>query len=234
MVPKRQQELLGELKIAKIVSDHLGGFFSAEELVRMATSAPATMTQWGNSMGSIEPGKKADLLVVEGIAGDAYQRLLGTRESDLLLVLIDGRPRLGRKDILAFDPAEQEIVAIGGRDFVLDLTETPSTPLSGISLSKALAKLTYGLENMPKLGKAFPEAFAHALAVAPESTWGLVLDFEEAATLVEVQIATARSIDPSRLYPMDLSPITEADDAQFRSTLRANRNIPNFLRDALT
>jgi 5-methylthioadenosine/S-adenosylhomocysteine deaminase len=109
------KNLLGELKIAKIVSDHLGGLFSAEELARMATSTPAKMTQWAGHIGSIEAGKAADLLVLGGAAGDPYDQLLRARESDVLLVLIDGRPRLGRK--AGFVQVNQNLVVQPGLSY---------------------------------------------------------------------------------------------------------------------
>lgn len=70
--PSGSKNLLGEIKIAKFVSDNSGGLFSVEELVRMATTTPAKMAQWDPYIGSIEAGKKADLLVVSGSSADGY------------------------------------------------------------------------------------------------------------------------------------------------------------------
>jgi imidazolonepropionase-like amidohydrolase len=49
----------------------------------MATSTPAAMTQWAGDIGSVEPRKKADLLV-EGATGDPYEQLIAAAESDVL------------------------------------------------------------------------------------------------------------------------------------------------------
>jgi len=231
--PSGSKNPLGELKIARIVSDHEHGLFSAEELVRMVTTTPAKMTQWEKWVGSVEHGKRADLLVIAGASGNPYEQLIAARENDIVLVFIDGRARLGRKELAAFDPSQQEIVTIGGRDYVLDLKEDTATPLDGMSLATAIAKLTYGLAHMPELGRRFPKALAHALAFAPEATWGILLDYDEPRTSPEAFVAAADPIDPAQLYPMKLAPITEIDDPEFRPALKANINIPVFLREAL-
>jgi hypothetical protein len=231
--PSGSKNLLGELKIAKIVSDNAGGLFSAEELVRMATATPSKMIQWGEHIGSIEAGKSADLLVVSGKSGDAYGRLLEARECDVVFVFIDGRARLARKELVTFDPSSEEMVTIGGRQFVLDLHENTATPLDGLRLSTAIAKLSYGLEHMPELGRSFPKTLAYALEYSRGSTWGIQLDYDDASATPGLKLAAVEPIDPTLLYPMDLAPMAEVDDAKFRPTLRANRNIPDFLRAAL-
>jgi hypothetical protein len=232
--PSGSKNLIGELKIAKIVSDNAGGLFSAEELVRMATMTPAKMSQWDFFVGSIEAGKRADLLVVSGSTADGYGRLLQVSEGDVIFVFINGRARLARKEFATFDPAMEEIVTIGGRDFVLDLHEDTSTPLDGMRLSTAISKLSYGLEHMPELGKSFPKDLAHALAFSPATMWGIELDYDDTTSHSGIKLAALDPIDPTLLYPMELAPITEADDATFRPTLKANSNIPKFLRDALS
>jgi 5-methylthioadenosine/S-adenosylhomocysteine deaminase len=231
--PSGSKNLLGELKIAKIVSDNAGGLFSSEDLVRMATITPAKMTQWDPYIGSIEAGKKADLLVVSGGSADGYGRLLEVNESDVVFVFINGRARLAREELAIFDPSAQEVVTIGGTEFVLDLHEDTSTPLDGMRLSTAVAKLTYGLEHIPELGKTLPKALEHTLKFAPAATWGIELDYDDASLHHGLKLAIADPIDPTQLYPMELAPITEVDDPNFRSSLRANGNIPDFLRTAL-
>src|SRR5262249_838975 len=69
------RNLLGELKAAKAHSDVLGGAFSDEELVAMATVNPARMLGWSRVLGSLEPGKYADVVVFDGVSGDPYTNL---------------------------------------------------------------------------------------------------------------------------------------------------------------
>lgn len=228
--PSGSKNLLGELKVAKIVGDHLGGLFSAEQLAKMVTTVPAAMTQWSEYIGSLEPGRKADLLAFDNKAASPYDALIQASEADIVAVLIDGRPRLGRANIMAFDPSQQEIVSIGGRDYVLDLTEKTAVPLDGMSLSTAVSKLSDGLRNMPELGRNFPKDTAKGFAFG-SPPMSLHLDLEPIQA--DAAFLAGPPIDPTQLHPMELSPITEIDDASFRTQVRANRNIPEYLRDAL-
>ncbi len=68
--PSGSKNLLAELKIAKIVSALHGGLFSDRDIVAMATQSPAKMLRWDNPLGSLEAGKFADLVVIEGAAGE--------------------------------------------------------------------------------------------------------------------------------------------------------------------
>ncbi len=70
--PSGSKNLLAEIRIAKIVSALHGGLFSDRDIVAMATRSPAKMLRWDSLLGSLEAGKLADLLVVEGAAGDPY------------------------------------------------------------------------------------------------------------------------------------------------------------------
>jgi imidazolonepropionase-like amidohydrolase len=55
---------LAELKVARLVSETLDGVFGPQELVAMATINAARILKWDRPLGSIEVGKRADLLVV--------------------------------------------------------------------------------------------------------------------------------------------------------------------------
>lgn len=229
--PSGSKNLLGELKIARIVSDHLGGLFMPEELARMVTSAPARMLGWHGQVGTIERGLKADLLILEGGSADPYEQLIGARESDIVTVLIDGRPRYGRLDLLGFDARRQERVAVGGRDYALDLTESSDDPLAGLSLATAIAKLTYGLANLPELAASAPAQTTVGFdAIAREA---ITIDFEmeereDFSTLQSVIRAKA-----SDLKPLPMRPITAVDDPHYLPALKANVNMPDYLAQAL-
>ena len=196
----------------------------------MVTTIPAAMTQLTDHIGSIEPGKKADLVAFDNNEASPYAGLIQATEADIVAVLIDGRPRLGRARIMAFDPSRQEAVSIGRRDYVLDLTEKSSVPLDGMSLATATAKLSDGMANMPDLGRNFPKDTARAFAFG-SPPMSLHLDLEGAQP--DAALVAGTPIDPSQLYPMELPPLTDVDDPSFRPKLRANRNIPDYLREAL-
>ena len=47
------------------------------------TINPARILKWDHALGSIEAGKRADLLVLDGTTGDPYDHLIGAqRDSD--------------------------------------------------------------------------------------------------------------------------------------------------------
>ena len=64
--PSGSKNLLSELKVARAWSDRQGGVFTPRELVAMATINPARMLKWDAALGSIEPDKRADFVVLKG------------------------------------------------------------------------------------------------------------------------------------------------------------------------
>jgi cytosine/adenosine deaminase-related metal-dependent hydrolase len=229
--PSGSKNLLGELKIARSVSEHLGGLFTDMELTRMVTSNPAEMLGWDGQVGSIERGKKADLLILDGDTHDPYRQLVGAQENDTLAIVIDGRPRYGRMGFLDFDATRQEHVVIGGKDYSLDLTEPGAAPLAGLSLATAIAKLTYGLANLPLLAEQAATPSVQAAALVERETIAIDFELEDDVDVRTFQTMALHAMP--NLKPLSLPPITAVDDADFVRALKANPNLPAYLRDAL-
>jgi 5-methylthioadenosine/S-adenosylhomocysteine deaminase len=231
--PSGSKNLLGELKIAKMVSDQAGVLFSNEELVRMVTSTAARMVQWDRYVGSVDVGKVADLVVLNGVAADPYDQLISATEADIRLVMIGGDVRLGEATLVTPNPAAQETVKIGGKDYILDLNDS-ADPLAGLSYADAAAKLEYGLKNIPKLGVDFGAAHAALLERNHAPTWTLALDLDwTPGETRELLRAAGVGIDPSKLHAMTLDPPTAIDDPAFIEKLKANPNIPNSIKTLL-
>src|SRR3954471_4791118 len=110
--PSGSKNLLGELKAARAAAPP---GMSNRDLVAMATSTPARLLGWDGLLGSLQPGARADLIVVDddrpgggggaGGAGgaaarDPYRLLIEASEADLNLVVLDGVPRLGRPGLM--------------------------------------------------------------------------------------------------------------------------------------
>src|SRR5205085_9603153 len=72
--PSGSKNLLGELKVARLFSDYNGNIFSDFELISMATTNAAKIIHWDQSIGSLEVGKLADFLIVDGTNGDPYKQ----------------------------------------------------------------------------------------------------------------------------------------------------------------
>lgn len=88
-------------------------------LVEMVTTNPARTVRWTPFLGSIEPGKRADLVVVtrrdpvstEGLPSSAYRALIDATEEDVRLVLVDGDPLAGDVAVMqSLKPGDYETV----------------------------------------------------------------------------------------------------------------------------
>ncbi len=230
--PSGSKNLLGKLKIARIVSDHLGGLFSNIDLVRMVTSTPAALLRWDGQVGSLAGGKKADVLILEGTTGDPYNQLISAMEHDILVVVIDGRPRHGRLGFLNLEADRQERILIGGKDYSLDLTEPSGDPLSGLSLATATAKLAYGLAHLPELALSAPLTDSAVFKLIERGAISIDFEIDEPERGFG-EIQTLVCSIASQLRPLPMAPITEIDDPNFRPMLKASRNLPSFVRNAL-
>jgi 5-methylthioadenosine/S-adenosylhomocysteine deaminase len=226
--PSGTKNLLGELKIAKIVSEKLGNLFSDRDLVRMVTSTPAAMMGWGNVLGTVELGKIADLLVLDGTSKDPYAQLVEATEREIVAVLIDGRPRAGRATVI--DPGTKgvEMLRVGGQDMVFDIRDQ-GHPLDGMQLGTAISTLSYALEHLPDLAEQFSPQ--HKLMRGAADRYVIELDMDEDYAME--LMAGKMEIGRGDVDPMILDPITETDDGRFRDRLKHNTNIPPWLRSAL-
>lgn len=255
------KNLLGELKVARLVSAELGGVFSDLELTAMATRDAAAILKWDALLGSLEAGKLADLFVVRGDDRDPYAALLDARETDISLVMIGGVARYGTPALVQrlgeadgiLD--EGEPVRVGGLDRVLRLTDPQADPdVAAISLAGAKDKLADALDRLPELaraledGTAVPE-FAPPRALAPgQPTWFLALD-ELADTGMALR-PHLRGPDDRRtgpepegflraaeiseiVEPLELDGLTVADDREFFDRIEAQFNLPDFVRTEL-
>ena len=83
-------------------------------LVQMATLNPARLAKLDAQLGSIEPGKLADLLVMKRKGTTAYQSLLLANPGDVLLVAVGGVPLYGdralMRQLLPKAPLEEIVV----------------------------------------------------------------------------------------------------------------------------
>lgn len=222
--PSGCRNMLGELKVARAVSEQLGGLFTAQELVASVTAVPARMVGWHGAVGTLAPGLLADVLVLRGTAADPYTHIISASESDVAAVLIDGRPRLASADLALGDPATCEPLTIGGRPYLLDLTELNNDNLGGMRLSTATAKLAYGLAHLPDLASTFQPAMAALAEGQPQAYW-----LED-----EFSSDSARSLDFNPLAlptkALRLDHITAVDDPSFAQRMQTSPNLPEYVK----
>jgi 5-methylthioadenosine/S-adenosylhomocysteine deaminase len=181
--PSGSKNLLDELKAARVASDRAGGVFSDRELVAMVTRVPASLLGWDGALGTLEPGRYADLLVVRGHAGDPYSALVDARDRDIRLVVVAGWPRYGVPSLMrTLGVTGAEPLRLGGLDRVVDLAHPAADPLvASLTLAEARNRLTAALA-----GFATPNESLRVAADDDAPQWMLALD-ELAATGFEVR-----------------------------------------------
>lgn len=217
--PSGSKNLLGELKVAQAVAPTAGATLTALDLVRMVTSAPATMLGWDNHLGALKPGKRADLVVLDGQTGDPYQQLISATEADFHLVMINGTPRVGTPGLMkSLVPAlnttgtnASEPLRIAGRDRLLNLAQVTADPaVAEISVKESLDRLAQALKDLPHAAPALPPtdllARAHAEGAALLAASGVINNHMSPRPHLPLRgRLTGPNVDDIRTAPMSSS-----------------------------
>ena len=254
--PSGSKNLLGELKVAWLYSQHmLGGLFGARDLVAMATRDAAAIIKWQKALGTLEPGKRADIVVIDGKQGDPYEALIKAKETSIRLVMINGVARYGVPDLMDALGSKGETLSVGGAKRRLFLQQATADPdVDPVSLSKARSTLSAAFHDLPKLARELekpkPKKAARAALDAPRPvTWSLALD-EIQATGVDLRprlpfksprdFTGPKRVAPSAaaplskiLQPIALDPLTVADDPDFLLKIANEPNVPDPVRTGL-
>jgi 5-methylthioadenosine/S-adenosylhomocysteine deaminase len=248
--PTASKNLLNELKVAQILSDDQKLGLTGQQLVEMVTVSPAQILGWQSSLGSIEPGKLADLTVVAGQTGDPYGHLVDATETDVRLVIIGGTGRYGTPALVQrLSPVDEQFDVAGtARAFHLD-TKDPDPVLGPMTLGDAAPILADALEHMPEraaaigpagLGLVLPEGVAGA---AGDERWFLELDqppvtglgaaLPEGVAPALVDAAIGAGGFASIAVPLKLDPLATQGDDAFFAMLANLTNVPDAIRAEL-
>jgi cytosine/adenosine deaminase-related metal-dependent hydrolase len=255
--PTGSKNLLGELKIAWLYSrSMLNGLFTARDLVGMATRDAARILKWDRVLGTIAAGARADLIAVSGTAGDPYETLLRAKETDILLVMINGIARYGAPALMAPLAPDGETVSIGGQSRRLFLKQETADPdVAGVPLSTATSHLSDALLNIAKLAKQMEKAKPaaakrQALDVPSRPVWSLALPeiqdrgedlrprlpFNGPRHFTGPRRATPKAAEAplsTILKPVHLDPLTVADDEAFLDAIGHQPNLPAPIKKGL-
>jgi 5-methylthioadenosine/S-adenosylhomocysteine deaminase len=241
------KNLLGELKAAYLWSE-AHGIFKPRELVAMATRVAAKILQWDKAIGSLQRGKRADVLAIQGTAKDPYRLLLQSRELDIALVVVNGIPRYGTPELMRTAGTAGTTVKVGGQSRRLFLKQTTQDPLvQGITLAQARRKLATALGSLPKLAKKMeqpqPRASRSLEQAAPK--WRLVLDelhdsgvdlrhHLDGSSVARPRTAARAAKPLSELVErVMLDPLTAVDDPDFFDCIDRQLNLPEFIKIGL-
>lgn len=106
------------------------GLFTDKELVQMVTVIPAQLAAVDREIGSIAPGRYADLLLIRKSGSDPYQALIHASPADVRLVIINGVPLYGDADLMEkVSPRRKiEIISVCGRQKALYMDPQSGVP----------------------------------------------------------------------------------------------------------
>jgi cytosine/adenosine deaminase-related metal-dependent hydrolase len=255
--PSGSKNLLGELKVAWLYSQHvLGGLFSARDLIAMATRDAASILKWHKALGTLEPGKRADLIVIAGKTGDPYEQLIRAKETSIRLVMINGVARYGMPGLMAALGAKGESLRVGGATRGLFLQQETADPdVAAVSLGDAKTALRHAFGDLPNLAREMetpkPKAPMRAALDAPQPVvWSLALDEIHATGVTQrprlpfngprdftgpqlvAPLAAAAPLS-AILTPIALDPLTVIDDPNFLTEISGQPNVPEPIRKGL-
>jgi len=256
--PTGSKNLLGEMKVAWLYSQHaLGGQFSARDIVAMVTRDAARILKWDKVVGTIEAGRRADLLVIAGTAGDPYDALMRAKETDLCLVMINGVARYGVPDLAEHLMPGAETVRVGGQRRALFLAQQQGADpdVAQVSLKQSTSRLRSAFRNIAGLARQMEKPQRRRrepLDTRSGPVWSLALD-EISPSGVELSPrlpfagpgdftgpdqapqVSAKAAAPlsSILKPIALDPLTVADDKTFLERVAQQPNVPVAIRTGL-
>ena len=100
--PSGSKNLLGELKVAWVWNRQEGLGLTDRDLAVMVTAAPGDLISeaWGVQVGRLEPAAAGDAVVITRRHADPWTNLVLARETDVQLVICDGRAVYGTRDLM--------------------------------------------------------------------------------------------------------------------------------------
>lgn len=254
--PSGSKNLLGELKIAKLYSENNGNIFTDFEIIAMATKNAAKIIKWEKAIGTIEVKKRADLLIINGKAGNAYENLLSASEASINLVVINGIPRYGKLGLMnKFGDITEEYKVKSSKRGINFMQATGNPVVGSLTLKAATEKLVDGLKNIKTLAVQLNNPIAPSAAIptqsitsrskfiqTPQTNWYLVLDHnEEEGSEIRTHLpfegepTMALKADISQpletiLEPIALDPITVIQDENYFTNLKSQMNLPDYIK----
>ncbi len=241
--PSGSKNLLGELKVARLAAPAAGATLSDEALVAMATVTPARLLGWEHRLGSIETGKLADVIVVNGTSIAPHTALVDATEADLTLVIINGIPRAGTPELMTATGAPAgETVSVAGQPRALNLAQTTTdSAVAALSAAQAQGLLTAALHDLPnphaRTGASLP---AGQIRLAVEGLVDNQMSPRHHLPLNgrptgpnRAALSLTAAVPVAPLTALALDPLTAIDNAAFYRTIAAEINLPLAIRNGL-
>jgi len=127
--PSGSKNVLHELKVADLWNtNNLNSYFSDYDLATMVTKNPALGNNWDDSVGTINAGLYADLVVMDTFHQDPYRNLIEAIDADVRLTIVNGQPVFGDVDIMSeLKGDDWELVEGLGFNKAVDVTDRSVT-----------------------------------------------------------------------------------------------------------
>ena len=127
--PSGSKNVLHELKVADMWNtNNLDSYFSNYDLATMVTKNPALANNWDDSVGTINAGLYADLVVLDTFHQDPYRNLIEAIDADVRLTIVNGQPVFGDVDIMSeLKGDDWEVVEGPGFNKAVDVTDRSVT-----------------------------------------------------------------------------------------------------------
>jgi 5-methylthioadenosine/S-adenosylhomocysteine deaminase len=157
-LPSGSTSLLAEIKVARRELASQGAAIAAADLVHMVTAGAAQIAGLADQLGSLQPGRPADILVLERHLDDPYENVCQASPSWVELVLIGGDITYSRSDWFTqlTNPAPANITTeqliAWGKAMSMDTgyQVKPGTPSSSLSTTRSALIAAY-----PQVGPIF-------------------------------------------------------------------------------
>ena len=216
-----------ELKVAWLCGQNVGDVLSFRALAEAATRDAAQAAGWDAKLGTLEPGKLADVLVLDDWVSDPFENLVRATEREVRLVLIGGQARYGDAEVLqplGLPTADLETLKVGGRAKQLFLKQTGS-PLGVHTFAAARQRLETAMSDLATL-RAQPAVAFELLSDEPALELELDMQAEDA------NLGAMPMADLALLASLPLDPVTVIDAPGYFDALEAMPHLPAFLKGA--
>jgi hypothetical protein len=162
--------LLDELRFARSLSQtKFPGLLTTRRLFEMVTIDAARVLAVDGQLGSLEVGKRADIMLFSGDPQNPYDALTQARPSDIELVMVDGRVLYGAPEVKAAAPDMPgcESLPVCSANKFLCAAETSTLNKLDQTYATIVQELTTGLANYDAMVK--PMGIAPMSPLAPLS-----------------------------------------------------------------
>jgi cytosine/adenosine deaminase-related metal-dependent hydrolase len=177
--PSGTRNVLGEIKVAALVSKRRGWSLSPFDLVRMITCVPgdALAGPWAVQAGRLQPGALGDVVVIRARpSAEPFAAVVAATEQDVQLVVVGGRPLYGDPDLMKAAAARfPSTLTIAGAQRTLSMAQ-PADGQAPWSFAQVLARMEQVRANPKQEIDAARNAFAADRAADATPRLRLALD----------------------------------------------------------